>query len=392
MSIQRYLLIALALLWVSCNKNNDDKAVISIGAIYPFEADAYVNGVSMSAALDEAEEYLNTTNKNARVQFVKLDNDQNDVQTLACMEQLEEKDISYVVAALSSHDLNAAKTFADANNMYIVNNTSTAPSLAVADNIFRIVPDDRVTASAIVKVMNAAGVKKVITIYRNDEWANNLKAEMESNFTNYQIDPVASYSYDCRFDGIEFETIINQLSQLLSSMSVSAFTDEIAINMLSFSEGIDILETAKDVANLSKVRWFGSDGLTFNPGVLSESVVADFMIATKFLSPLVAELETDSYTTVKGNIEKKSGVTSCSFDMLMYDAAVLSGLTAIDIMGSNTDFGTAFKQKVEQGNMVCGAFGLNTAGDRISAQYDFWEIVKEANNYKWNKSISGIQP
>ena len=386
-----YCCIIMAFLFVSCDKNNSNETIIKIGAIFPFASNAYVNGECMKAALNEATTKLNTESNDVNFEFVMINNDQNDALTISALQELDSQGIKHVVAALSSYDLNAAKTYADANEMYIVNQTSTAPYLAEEDNIYRIIPSDKQTAPAIAKAMNNEGIKKVITVYRDDIWGASLASELEISLANYQIEQLALLPYSGRSGSDAFDDLLSQISSSVSDLVADEFNNEIAIQVISFSEGIDLIEKAADVDKLNLVRWFGSDGFSFNPDVENNKKVAQFMIQTKFLSPLFAESNTEEYNTLKAAIEQKSGMTANSFALLYYDAAMLTGQTLEAIYGTSTNFGTALLNQISNGGTVCGDFGLDAAGDRItSADYDFWGIEKNGQEYKWTKIISSV--
>lgn len=385
-----YALSVLLVLTVSCNNDDDNKAMVKIGAIYPFDANAYVNGECIKSAIDEAELFLNNNSDLSKFEFVEIDNLENDLATIDAVQKLRDQGINHIVAAVSSHDLNAAKTVIDGTDMNLVCPTSTAPYLAQNDNIFRIVPDDKKTANAIANVMNAEGIKKVITIYRDDVWGNELMEEIKSTLKVYSIEQFATFGYEVRFGSDEFPYILEELLAKINETSLGVEKSEVAIQFISFSEGIDLIREASLVDELKEFRWFGGDGFTFNNSAVEDEKIANFLVETNFLSPLVAENETEAFEKIKSSIEESAQMKANSFSMLLYDAAILTGLALEESEGTSTAFKDALMEQGQNNQGVCGNFELNSAGDRISGNYDFWGVTKNNNEFEWTQKIKAV--
>ena len=74
------------------------------------------------------------------------------------------------------------KSYADSNDMVLISPTSTSPSLAIVDNIFRMIPDDTQQGKVLALLFEKEGIKAVVPIYRADVWGDGLYESTRNNF------------------------------------------------------------------------------------------------------------------------------------------------------------------------------------------------------------------
>ena len=88
-----------------------------------------------------------------------------------------------MIGPQSSAEVAAIKAYADANDVLVASQSSTAGSLAIADdNIFRFTPSDTLEAVALVGLMKADRIATIIPFWRNDAGNNGLQVATRALF------------------------------------------------------------------------------------------------------------------------------------------------------------------------------------------------------------------
>jgi branched-chain amino acid transport system substrate-binding protein len=117
------------------------------------------------------------------VELVTVDTESDPTKSVEKLMFLKENGIMTVIGPATSAELEAAKDYANNNNILLVSHSSTAPSLAKkGDNIFRFVPDDTHRAKAISRLMWDDGVRYVIPFWRNDVYGSELLNAVKTDF------------------------------------------------------------------------------------------------------------------------------------------------------------------------------------------------------------------
>src|SRR4029079_2431809 len=92
--------------------------------------------------------------------------------------------VEVVIGPQSSAEVAAIKSYVDANNFVVISQSSTAGTLAIAnDNVFRLTPSDTLEAVALVGLMKADGQKTIMPFWRNDAGNIALQVATRALFT-----------------------------------------------------------------------------------------------------------------------------------------------------------------------------------------------------------------
>ena len=145
------VILCVGLLFPHCSKNDSDGATetITVGGLLSLTGNWSTLGITSQAAMAIAVEDINNylSNISSRYRFATTVYDtklQTDLSTQA-MSTAKGKGIQFIIGPQSSAEVGAVKAFADANNMIVISQGSTAGAYAIAgDNIYRFCPADNV--------------------------------------------------------------------------------------------------------------------------------------------------------------------------------------------------------------------------------------------------------
>ena len=118
-----------------------------------------------------AEEHLEATARDEhggyRFKSLVRDTQLDPSQALAAIQNLDRRCVKIVIGPQSSAEVTIIKPYADAHNILVISQGSTASALAIAgDNIFRLCPNDIREAEAIVALMRDDGIRPIVPLWR----------------------------------------------------------------------------------------------------------------------------------------------------------------------------------------------------------------------------------
>ena len=162
-------------------------------------------GQNTVAALQLANEQLQATAKaehgGYRFHLFVRDTQLDPTKALAAIQDLDKRGVKIVIGPQSSAEVAMIKPYADAHNILVISQGSTASSLAISgDNIFRFCPNDMREAEAIVALMWHDGIRTIVPLWRDDAGNNGLHDSVKADFeklggtvtTGYQYQPATT--------------------------------------------------------------------------------------------------------------------------------------------------------------------------------------------------------
>ena len=96
----------------------------------------------------------------------------NPEYTLEQVKKLHADGVNVFIGPETSAELAMIKPYVDSEELLVISTSSTAPSLAVEDSIYRLVPDDTHQGKLISKLLEINDVTTVYLLVRNDLWGN----------------------------------------------------------------------------------------------------------------------------------------------------------------------------------------------------------------------------
>lgn len=384
--------IFVCLCFFSCKKeSNNDQVTINVGSLLSLTGNGSTLGITSREAIKIAVSDINNRMKQtgSRYRFsttvydTKLD---TSIAKTVFQEALR-NNIHYIVGPQSSAEVAAIMGFANANNILVVSQGSTAGSLAIAgDAIFRFCPGDAIEGSAMAQTIYASGRRAVITLARNGAGNRGLQYAVDTRFRSLggTVDSLPPYE----FNTTDFSAVLATLKSKIQQQSTLVGAEKVGVYLASFDEAKDLFRQAANDPVLSSVHWYGGDGVTLSSVLISDTLAASFAAAVQFFAPglsLPQQAHPD-LAAVKAAIKNKTGIEPDAFALAAYDAMWVIAQTVAAFPEPTSDFTktkAVFQATANHFYGLTGALSLNAAGDRATGSYDYWGIVNEKGTYQW---------
>ena len=270
--------------------------------------------------------------------------------------------INLMVGPHSSAQLSLVRNYVDSNGITMITPTSTAPSLALDDKIYRLAPDDTNQAKAVAALLKQQHIDTIVLLVREDTWGTGLAQSINDSFDGTIVDKI---SYSAANPEIEEKTqdLVDSLNLNLRYHSNGNF----AVIVLGFEEEtLEFMKEATKHSILDDVRWYGTDSITNSELIASDPVAFDFIQTVSFKSLLFAVEPNPIHDRLEVRLYENLGYIPSAYAYSVYDSVWLAALSA---MNSQDIESTA-----ESYSGALGNISLNDAGDLESANYDVWTI------------------
>lgn len=388
-------LLAVVLLNASCKKEKENKIPeenIKVGALLSLTGNWSTLGITSKAAIDIAlediNEYMSSSNSGYRFSAVVYDTKLDATLASQYIAAAKGEGCRFVLGPQSSAEAGAVLNYANANNMLVVSQGSTAGSLSIDyDNLYRFCPADDVEGVAMGKSIYNAGIRALVTAARDDAGNKGLQLSVGKAFNtlNGMVSATAPYSNAVNVD---FTALLADIKARIVQYQSSYANDQIAVYLASFDECVELFQQAAADPVLSSVRWYGGDGTALSAALIGNSAAADFAIATKYFAPAfgLPESAFDKWQPLSAEIKARTGIAPDAFALAAYDAVWVMAMSYNSFPIAQPEFSqlkSEFVKQAEQYNGTTGSTRLNSAGDRATGAYDYWGIVKDGNSYKW---------
>jgi len=177
------------------------------------------------------------------------------------------------------------KPYADAHNILVISQGSTASSLVISgDNIFRFCPNDMREAEAIVALMWHDGIRTIVPLWRDDAGKNGLHDSVKANFE--KLGGTVTTGYQCQPATTDFSAATTSVaSQITTFLIAGADPKSVAIYLAAFDEVVSVFHSAANNSTLSSTHWYGSDGVALSAALTGDLNAAAFAASAGYLNP-----------------------------------------------------------------------------------------------------------
>ena len=358
-------------------QQSDLAGEVLIGSILPLTGDMSTIGeetfLATKLAVDDFNKHLEENGEPWHLKLVPEDSATNPVMTLEKLTSLNAKGIGVVIGPATSANIHNIKGYVDSNNMLILSCCSTAPALAIpGDNVFRLVTDDHNQANVLAKLAQKQEIGVLVPVYRGDTWGDGLVLATKEHFT--KLGGIVDDGIRYNPESPEFSASASLLADRVDELVKQHGSDKVAVLLVSFTEGLHLMQSASSYDILSSVRWFGSDGNAKDENIVKDPIGREFTDSVGFTSIVVSAVDNPINEHVKTELVKLIGRTPITYTYSSYDAVWIAGLAMLDT--KSTDVNTIKEAIPRITDTYSGALGstkLNPAGDLAEADYEVWK-------------------
>jgi branched-chain amino acid transport system substrate-binding protein len=398
---------------LSSTYNENIKKDFVVGAIIPFTGSFSSIGKSVKVALEKAEYDVNKhfegMNSSSHFNLLMANSKSTPEDSLEAIKQLHSFGAKIIVGPAFGATVNAAKEYADANNITLISYSSTSSSLSIeGDNLFRLVPDDTYQGKIVAEKMIKDGIKVIVPIWRGGLYGSDLYKSTTSYFKKLggEVEEGINYKpYTGKFatslhriNFLMWNQELEKLNAIVSNAIKKYGANSVGVYVISFDEITPILIQSTLYEDLGKVRWYGADKIAQNHQITKNVDSALFAMKTNLSNPLYTiDSESKKLHDLEEVLEKQlHEVSSITYSALAYDSYWIAALSLdknnTSYHNSNENLTNSFKQIIletaesfDEG--ITGKIKLNKAGDRIGGNYDFWIVAKDndTQSYEWEK-------
>ncbi len=393
------LAVAVAPL-TSIIKAQDQPKTITIGALLPLTGDLSDYGkramATLQVGVDDVNNFLAQQHAWFRIKLRVEDTATNPDEAVAKYNALVASGIKFIIGPMTSAEAKKLRVLATKQNVLLISPSSTALELAIpGDNLYRFCPADNVQAAVVstlaVKYLH---IKAAVLIIRADTWGEGLKKEIMKRLqaAGVEMSPPLEYNPESP----DFGAIASQANNYVKNFINKYGADKVVVYLVAFKEAAELFTQAINYDALKKVIWIGSDGTAKLTSISGNPIAAKFAIDTLFINPLYAPAATKNQQITAQKVEQKIHEAPDAYSYAAYDALWAIALSLLDANPSMTpdQLVNHVKAKLESGitesklfaeHSATGAFPLNKAGDRATADYDLWIIYNFGGKTAWYK-------
>src|SRR5207248_8705811 len=300
-------------------------------------------GQNTVAALRLAKEQLRAAAKaehgGYRFHLFVRDTQLDPAKALAAIQDLDKRGVPISIGPQPSAEVAMIKPYADAHNILVISQGSTASSLSIpGDNIFRFCPNDKREADAIVALMQHDGIHSIVPLWRNDAGNNGLHDSVKAAFENVGGAVTSGFQYQPTTTDFSAATT-SVASQIQSLLTAGADPNSVAIYFAAFDEAVDVFHSAAANATLSSTRWYGSDGVALSAALTGDASASAFAASAYYPNPTFGldDALQNLWQPVADAIEARTGIPADAFALSTYDALFVLE-RALRVTGNLKDF------------------------------------------------------
>jgi branched-chain amino acid transport system substrate-binding protein len=395
-TVFRVIICGLVLAFVGEARGNPpgqehSQRVFKVGVLVSLTGSWSSLGQTTVAALQIAEEQLEAEairqHGGYRFKFFVRDTQLDPAQALAAIQDLDRRGVKIVIGPQSSAEVAMIKPYADAHDILIISQGSTASSLAIpGDNIFRFCPNDTREAEAIVALMWHDGIRAIVPLWRNDAGNNGLHDSVQTAFVAQGGTVEPGYQYEPTTIDFSMATA-SVASQIENLIGGGTDPSTIGVYLAAFDEVVGVFHSAQGNTTLSNTAWYGSDGVALSAVLPADSAAAAFAVSAGYPNPIFGldDALQNEWQPIADEIEARTGIVPDAFALSAYDAlfVVQRALENVGDLRNFAAFKAAFVDEANAYEGVTGSTALDAAGDRLKRDFDFWAVQQQGGGYGW---------
>ena len=369
---------------------NRSKQTVKIGVLASLNGSGFSLGRNSVAALRIAAADLRNIGPQynpIRFRFLVRDTQQNPARALEAIQDLHARGVKIIIGPQTSSEVAMIQPFADAHDILVISQGSTASSLAIpGDNILRFCPNDRREAEALVALLQHDGIRAIVPLWRNDRGNGGLHDSVKTRFEALGGTVTSGFRYEPTTTN--FSPATDAAASQIASLIGSGFNPStIAVYLAAFDEAVDVFHSAQGNTTLANTAWYGSDGVALSAALTGDPSAAGFAASVGFPAPIfgLPDALRNRWQPIADQVEARTGITPDAFALSVYDALFVVNLALQHPkpLKSFDRFKAEFIEEADHYQGITGSTALDAAGDRLTGDFDFWAVRLRNGSYTW---------
>lgn len=387
------LLLPAAITLTACSESTTEPPatqVVPIGGLFSLSGNWSTLGLTSEAALELAVEDINASldfiGSWLRLRALVEDTELDPERALDAARRMREAGVRITLGPQSSAEVEALKSFADANGLLVVSQSSTAGSLAIPDdNILRLTPGDSLEIVALGALMLDDGIEAIVPLWRADAGNQGLANAMRAHLPTLGIgvSPGAEYGTSQTDFDETLAVIRGEVEEAIAAVGAA----RVAVALAAFDEAVDLFHAAANDPVLSAVRWYGTDGIARSAALENGASAADFAVRVGFVAPIfgLSDANARKWRPIVERIGERTGLDADAFAVAVYDGAWVAAGAYLEA-GADADaesLRTRFMEVADAYRGGTGLMRLNADGDRAEGNFDFFALEPVGDGFRW---------
>jgi branched-chain amino acid transport system substrate-binding protein len=354
--------------------------VIPIGVLLTVTGDFSSYGVRAQATAKIAESEINnytaTLGLPVTFKFYYEDYETQPDVALTKVQSLYAQGVKIVIGGMTSGAMKTIDSYVDTNHILVIDGTSTAARQSVAppgDYEVRVVPAAEAEGAALTAALLNKGYMNVAMVSSEDTYSLSIRDAFKSSFTAAGGNLVSdiTYSYPGTSD---FTVVLNTLEQAVAPLLSAKTPVAVFANMW---EDVAVMLNQANSRNspLLSLTWFGPD--TYSGDTVISKDAGPVATKVKLISVQLASPVTTRSQKLTAELMTQMGQAPDVYALATYDAAWIAALAILQAGRYDADAVKAALPTVAAS--YWGATGnteLNSAGDRVTMDMEFWAVVQ----------------
>jgi len=304
------------------------RGTIRIGVLISCESLTPVYEFLTGMALNDINEYCAESGYDCSFEFVYTCAEGTGGIALEHTQMYKATGIDLVVGYAWSSHICVTTSYAEANEMVLLSPSSTSPTCAVKDTVFRLCPHDFKQATPMVRMTRSLGVSDAVVIQRKDSYGDGLAESFMKGFEADGGRVIANIRFAIETKSPDFEPYLEEADAAIRGILEEHDPGNAAILLICFSEDGQILEQASGHPALMGVRWFGSEEAVNSSGILETS--RSIAVKVGMMSPIPSTADNSVYKRVNRAFVDEFNMSLGYYDANIYDCCWVMALSVLE--------------------------------------------------------------
>jgi branched-chain amino acid transport system substrate-binding protein len=350
----------------------------------------HASRVTLRLAVADANRRLARSGSARRVRLKVIDVHGSPRAARRGLRRLGADGVRVVIGPQSSSEVRAVRRAAGSLGVVLISQGSTAHSLAIRhDNVFRFVPDDIREGEALVALLQRDEIDAIVPVWRNDTGNAGLARSVRQRFSRVGGSVADGVRYGTNVS--DFRPVLERVRGQVASLR-SRGASRVAVYLAAFGEVTRLFETASGDPLLASLRWYGSDGVALDPGLIASRKAAAFAAGVGYPNPTLGldRAAARRSRRLVRRIRARLGRRPDAFALSAYDALRVAVKASIRAGGVENllRFKRSLRRTAHGYAGMSGKMVLNAAGDRAYGTYDFWSVCTDGASASWKRTWS----